>query len=405
VRTGAGAVVVPHLVLDVTIPSTPPGSTRSAPLVVRRASAADDAARRALLAGVAMNAELSLSVVRAPTVDAMYALHASAWESWVVAPADGGVEGMGSVLVRDGYLDGPPGTVGQVGYLGDLRFSPRAEGRQLLDRAYGPILRDMRERHGCEYYLTAILASNTRARRALTVQTARAARRGRPRYTLLREFDIRSLHLLLPRRRERSPVAVRRAMPGDVPMVAALLDEDARRRPFGYPMPESELRRRLATWPGLSIASFHLAEQAGRVVGVVAPWDASPVKQTVVAGYGRSMARIRFAHDVGARLLGRPLLPRPGEPFRYQYLTHLAVPSDDPRVLRALLASVHASARREGFHFLGACAPLGDPLNAAYRGFLTTDLRAELYLVTLPDTPIPEALLAAPMPGFEMALV
>lgn len=352
-----------------------------------------------------MNAELSLSIVRAPTVDAMYALHASAWESWVAASADGDIEGMASVLVRDGYVDGPLGTVGKIGYLGDLRLSPRAEGLLLLDRAYGPILREIRERHGCEYYLTAILASNDRARRALTVQTERAVRRGRPRYTLLREFDIRSLHLLLPRRREGSEVAVRRGAEGDFPVIAELLDADARRRPFGYPMPESELRRRLATWPGLSVSSFHLAELGGRVVGAVAPWDASPVKETIVAGYGGAMARVRFAHDVGARLLSRPLLPRPGEPFRYQYLTHLAVPSNDPRVLRALLASSYASARRERFHFLSACAPVGDPLNAAYRGYLTTDLRAQLYLVTLPDTSIPDALFSAPMPGFEMALV
>src|SRR5205814_7739206 len=98
-----------------------------------------------------------------------------------------------------------------------------------------------RAANGCEYFLTAIIASNDRARRALTVQTARAVRSGRPRYTLLREFDILSLHLVLPRWRERSTVAVRRATSDDVPKVAALLDEDARRRLFGYPMLEAEL--------------------------------------------------------------------------------------------------------------------------------------------------------------------
>ena len=141
------------------------------------------------------------------------------------------------------------------------------------------------------------------------------------------------------------------------------------------------------------------------MVGVVAPWDAAPVKETVVVKYGGSMTRVRLAHDIAARLLRRPLLPRPGEAFRYQYLTHLAVPSNDPEVLRALLASVYASARRAGFHFLSACAPIADPLDDAYRGYLATNLRAYLYLVTLPDTPIPDALLSASMPGFEMALV
>jgi hypothetical protein len=74
-------------------------------------------------------------------------------------------------------------------------------------------------------------------------------------------------------------------------------------------------------------------------------------------------------------------------------------------VLRALLASAYASARRAGFHFLSACAPVGDPLDDAYRGYLATNLRAQLYVVTLPGTTIPDALFKAPMPGFEMALV
>ena len=70
-------------------------------LVVRPARPEDDAPRRALLAEVAMDSELSLSVRRAPTMEALYALHATAWDEWVVAGENGRVEGMGSVLVRE----------------------------------------------------------------------------------------------------------------------------------------------------------------------------------------------------------------------------------------------------------------------------------------------------------------
>jgi hypothetical protein len=378
-------------------------ATASTALTIRRALPADETGRQALLGDVVMDTELALSIRRRPTVDAMYALHATDWESWVVAGERGGIAGMASILVRDAYLDG---RLVKVGYLGDLRLSRGAEGRHLLDRAYGPILSAARERYGCDYFLTAIIASNARARRALTVQTERGARRGRPRYTLVREFDIRSLHLVLPRRPRNQPgILVRRAATGDLPAVAALLDADARRRPYGYPMPERELRRRLTAWPGLRVESFLVAERAGRLVGVVAPWDAAPVKETVVCGYRKAMRRTRFLHDLAARLLRRPQLPNPGEAFRYQYLTHLAVPSDDPTILRALLDAAYAAARREGFHFLSAPAPLADPLDAGYRGYLATNLRARLYLVTLPDVPVPESLHGWRMPGFEMALV
>ena len=389
-------------VSSVLSPPRPPEAPPS--LAVRRSVPSDEAGRQALLAAVAMKTDLSLSVRRAPNVDAMYALHARAWEGWVVADEENGrVEGMGSVVIRDGYLDG---ALVPVGYLGDLRFSPRAEGRMLLDRSFGPILEDASGRHGCHHYLTAIIASNERARRALTVRTARAAARGRPRYTLLREFDIRSLHLVLPHARPRSRYAVRTATAADIPAIAALLDMDARRRPFGYPMPESELRRRLREWPGLSIDAFHLCESAqGQLMGVLARWDAAPVKRTIVEEYAGRMSRVRTMHDIAARALGRPSLPRPGEPLHYQYLTHIAVPSDEPGILSALLHSAHAAARREGFHFLSAPVPVDDPLEPAYRGYLATSIRAGLYVVTLPGIPVPDDWARAPMPGFEMALV
>lgn len=378
-----------------------PVVTDAIAISVRRATPADAPAQCALLAGVAMDADLALSVRRDPDFDALYRLQARHWESWVVE-VDGVVEGTGTVLVRDGYLDG---SRIRVGYLGDLRFSPRAEGRQLLDRLYGPILRSASEQFGCDYFLTAIIASNARARRALTIVTRRSTQRGRPVYTPLRSFDIRSLHLAVPRLRERLAYTVRRATTADVPALARFLDLDARARPFGYVLDEAELRRRLASWPGLSAHAFHLAEDgAGRLAGCLALWDAAPVKRTIVDAYRGAMKRVRIAHDIAARLLRRPLLPALGGAFHYQYATHVTVPSRDPAVLRALLQSAYAAARADGCHFLSICAPVADALEPAYRGYLKTDLRAELHLVTLPGVPRPAAGDDA-WPGFEMALV
>jgi len=400
-------------VIDATAPSAStlqPAHHGASEVAVRRALPADGPARCALMARVAMETDLSLSVRRDPDVDALYRLQSPDWESWVV-DADGAVEGMGTALVRDGYLNGART---RIGYLGDLRFSPKAEGRLLLDRFYGPVLRSASARFGCDYFLTAVIASNTRALRALTARTRRADRCGRPRYTLLREFDIRSIHLVLPLPprlprlsgvRRGAGVRVRAAIADDVPAIARCLDDDARRRPFGYVLDEGALRRRLASWPGLSASSFHVAEDgAGRIVGCLARWDAAPVKRTAVVAYRGAMRRVRRAHDAVARLLGRPTLPAPGGEFRYQYLTHVAVPSDDPATLRALLRAAYAGARADGCHFMSAFAPESDPLAPAYRGYVATNLRAHLYLVTLPEVPLP-ALGPDARPAFEMALV
>jgi len=370
---------------------------------LRLATPDDNAARCDLFGRVSMESDVSLSVRREPDFDALYRLQSPCWESYVIE-LDGRVEGTGTILVRDGYLGGERR---RVGYLGDLRFSPRVEGRSLLDRFYGPLLAHAREAYGCELFLTTVITSNVRALRALTELTARSRGRGRPRYAPVGDFDIRSIHLLLPKRRDRSGLLVRRANADDVPSIAALLDADARARPFGYPCSVAELERRLHEWPRLGIDSFFLAfEPSGELVGCVALWDARSVKRMIVNAYRGPMRRARLAYDVAARVLGVSRLPVPGQAFEYAYLTHQAVPSGDPRVLRALLTTAYRDARAQrSYHFLSACAPFCCPLGAAYRGFQVTNLRARLFVVALPDVEVPDVALRGAWPGFEMALV
>lgn len=374
--------------------------TVSAGLQLRRATAGDNAAMCALFADVPMETELALSIRRDPDFTALLRLQSPDWECWV-AEEEGRVEAMASLVFRDGYLGGE---IRRVGYLGDLRLSPRVQGRHLLNRVYGPTLAESAAARGCVASLTAVIASNERALRALTAQNRR--QQGMPRYTPLRDFRIRNVHLTLPRFPKRSAFRVRRAADADIPALAAFLDADARRRPFGQPMPESELRRRLAEWAGLRIESFYLAEDAaGAMVGCLAVWDAAPVKRTVVAAYRGKMRSIKTWYDRFARLLRFPRLPDPGEELRYLYATHQAVPSEDPAVLNALLRRVYADHRKSGYVLLSFFVPQGDPTESAFHGFQCTDLHARLFVVTPPGVEPPPECLAPGRPGFEMALV
>ncbi|HEX8362637.1 MAG TPA: hypothetical protein VF613_21125 [Longimicrobium sp.] len=368
-----------------------------APLKIRPATAADNEALCALFAETTMDAELVLSVHREPDFFALYRMQSREWECWV-AEVEGRIEAMATILVREGYLHGERR---RIGYLGDLRISPRGEGRHLLNRVMGPILRAASGRFGCDVYLTAIIASNQKALRALTVENRRSA--GRPRYTPLRDFRIRSLHLTWPRLRKRTPYSVRPATAADLPALERFLDDDARRRPFGYAFGAGELERRMAEWPGLEARSFYLAEDAGGLAGCFALWDAAPVKRMVAVEYRGGMRRVKRGYDLAARIFRFPALPDPGAAFRYLYVTHQAIPSGDPRVLRALLDAAYADLRGSGYQFLSLFAPEGDPLEPAFRGFQTTDLHARLMMVTPPGVPAP--VVGDERPGFEMALV
>lgn len=367
---------------------------------IRRAQTADNDSLSRLFADVSMEADLDLEVRREPDFFGLYRVQGDDWECWV-AENDRGVAGMGTILVRDGYLDG---CLRRIGYLGDLRLSPELQGKKLLPRFYGPILSEAARRYGCDVFLTTVIASNKRAMRALTGDGARAS--GIPPYVLIRRFDIRAVHLTVPLPRPRTNIAVRRAGADDVADIAAFLDDDGRRRPFGYAVPERELERRLRVWPDLDPSSFLLAhDRSGDLVGCIALWDPHALKRMVVRGYHGRMRAVHHIYNAAAKILRFCPLPPPGGQLGYGYATHVAVPSDDPGVLRALLHAAYTEQRRTGRTSLAFCVFADDPLAPAFRGFPYTDLSTNLYAVAAPETELPPGCFAAGRPGFEMALV
>jgi hypothetical protein len=375
--------------------------TSAGSVSVRLATAADNRALCDTFAGITMDADLQLSIQRDPEFTALYQMQTDRWECWV-GEQGGTIVGLGALLAREGYLEGKPV---RVGYLGDLRVSPKVQSSlRILGQLYGPALDRFAASSGCDLFLTTIIASNARALRALTSDRSRQI--GIPPYHLVQQFDIRAVHLALPRRGAKGPYDVRRAVAQDIPAIAAFLDADSRRRPFGYVLDEDELRRRLARWPGLEISDFYIAfDGRAALVGCCAPWDASPVKRTVVKSYRGSMRWVKRAYDVAAPLLRVPKLPSDGQALKYAYITHLAIPSDEPAIMRALLEAVYRDRRAAGFHFLSVCVPEADPLGPAYSGFLTSNLRSNLYVVAARGRAVPDLALAGRRPGFEMALV
>lgn len=364
------------------------------------ADSADSETLAALFARVTMDSDVVLSIDRHPDFHALYRLQSNDWECWA-AEVDNEIRGMATLLVRPGYIAGRQAA---VGYLGDLRAAPGSRAAPLLGEFYGSLLENMAQRTGAAVFLTSVIASNAMAIRALTGPGA--ARRGIPPYTLLSRFRIRSVHATLARIPRRTGYFVRRATTSDTAALATFLDADGRDRPYGHVFAGGELQRRLATWPELCIEDFLMAEdKSGDLVGCLAVWDPVAVKRTRVTAYRGRMGKVQRHYNRAARLLRFTPLPSVGATLPYSYVTHLAIPSQDPAVMAALLDVAYQSIRRTNQCFLSAFVLDDDPLSSAYRGFVTTDLEAHLYGVTPIGNPIPHALGRFERPGFEMALV
>ena len=344
-----------------------------------------------------MSGELVLSTRRDPDFFALYEMQRGVAECWVYE-SGGRPSGLGTILVREGWNEGRPA---RVGYLGDLRSGFRTSRERGLLRVYGDLLDDAVRRHGCELFVTAVLASNTAAIHALVRR--RAARAAQPRYHLMRRFSMASIQFTRAVRPRGDRYRVRVATAADVPAIVALLDRDHRARPFGYRYDQGEFEHRLECWPGMSLGRTYVAwDASGQLVGVTSAWDPAAVKRYRVVAYRGSMRWMKLAFNATCGVLGYPRLPEPGHDFRCLYLCNTSIQGERPDVLRALLDRIYGDFRHSGYHFFSLCVYENDSLAPALDGFTVRRLDFHLYIVTRSDVEAPN--LGAGRPGFEMAL-
>ncbi len=374
---------------------------RPSDVVVRDATAEDDAALCDLFARITMDGDLRVSVERSPEFFKLYALQRLISRRVFVAEVQGQIEGVASFLVRDGWLEGAQH---RVGYLGDLRLGPKIRGGFFFGRRFGAGLRECFEDADVEVATTAILGSNEVAIRFLTKRSKRFA--DKPVYRPWTSFDILNLHFARKKRpRVFEGLSVRTATEDDVSQITNLLSEDQRRREFGYVVDEALLRTRLETWPGLKLEDFRLAFRDEELVGVAAPWDAYSVKRMVVLEYRGSMRWIRAGFNLGSVFFRYPPLPPVGKAMRYAYLTHVGIKNDDPDVMSALVDRIYCDLHGTGLNFLTAFRQRDDPLSPAFAPYQSTPIPAQLFTVSLAGSRYNDWDPGPQRPGFEMALV
>ncbi|WP_434384579.1 hypothetical protein [Melittangium boletus] len=364
---------------------------------LRRATREDAPQLLDLFGAVPMQGELVLATRREPDFFRLYDMQRGLAEPWV-HEVEGQLDGLGTILVRDGWLEG---RACRVGYLGDLRTRFSARRSRGLSRFYGPVLEETAERLGVEAFLTAVMASNATALNALVKR--KPGRVSQPRYTLLRRFGSVSVHFTRRRTPRPGRYRVRRATPEDIPAMAARLDADHRARAFGYRYDLGELEHRLADWPGLRVEGCYLAfDPDGTLVGCTSVWDPQAVKRYQVLAYRGSMRWVKWGYDAMATVLRAPRLPAPGNAFNYFYLCNTSIQDENPDILRALVEQVYADHQGQGYHFFTLYLDEGDPLQPALKGFFQRRLDFHLYAVTPASRPrdhYPEG-----RTGFEMAL-
>ena len=354
-------------------PPVPAGTVAFEP-----ARPADDPGIRRLLREQPLGGQVKISLEREPAFEYAAAIEGEPHHAVVARGlAANEIVALGSRAVRPVWVNGEPA---RMGYLGLLRRAPALEGRlQLLAAGFAELAKTRRPDE-FPYDLTSIIADNRAARRLLEYGLP-----GLPAYRPLCEYT--ALMIPVRKRARRSPVRVQQAAADLLPAIVDCLQRNLRRYQFAPVWSQADLESPERT-RGLRPEDFLVVLEGDQVVACLARWDQRGFKQTVLRGYAPRLARWRPVVNAGLRLMGKPLLPEPGQALNFAYLSHVAVDDDRADLLIDLVRAARCDAARAGLDSLVIGMAAGNPmLPALQRSFPGYACKSVLYLVDWDDGP------------------
>lgn len=337
------------------------GSTRFA-----LATESDDDELRDLLCATPMAGSVRLLFLREPSY--LEAARIQGDEVQVIVARTGGmIAGVATRALRPTWINGEPVT---AGYLSDLRIASSFRGGMLLQRGY----RFLRELHGdgrAQVYSTVIVADNRAALAAIA--TGRA---GLPSYVDLGLVHTPMLHLRRPL--PTIDADIRRGSVEELAGIVAQLNTNRlqfapRYRTADF-LPGGHFQR-------LRAENFYVLRRDGQVRGVLAVWDQTAFRQTVVHSYGGALRWLRPV----VNLVHSPPLPACGRALTYAHVALIS--TDDEAGFRALLRRACNDAVAAGAARLVVGLHERDPRRAALADYRSTPFAGRLFAVAFDGAP------------------
>jgi hypothetical protein len=262
----------------------------------------------------------------------------------------------------------------RLGYLSQLRVDRKFQGRWLVSRGFRA-LRALHDADPLPAYLTAIVEGNREATGVLL----KNRRKSFPVLCSVAELRTLAISVAAGKHAPRCGASISSACDADASEIAAFLRREGARRQF-FPAHTEDSLRALAAF-GLRLEDFLVARSAsGEIAGVIALWDQSSYKQTVVRGYSGWLRAAAPLLNWSAPWTGRSAMPRPGEKLRSAYAAFVCIANDEAPIFRALLAETLNVARRRGFTHVLLGMDARDPLLPVAQRFKHISYPSRLYL-------------------------
>lgn len=297
----------------------------------------DSDALNHLLQQSPMNGDIQLSYQRNPDFFAACDIEGDISQI-MVAKDDKQVVGCFSHAQYQTYIDGSPH---DMAYLGQLRSTPAYRNKIRYIKQGFEACRLVHQSSHANYAFTSIVSDNRIAKRLLG-----AGIKGLPQYKSL--VDVSTL--AIPVKSMQFPKGVRQATNDDLPEIIKFLNREYSRFQLA---PKWNLEHfNSARTRGLSINDFLLLHKSDELIGCLAVWDQSEMKQYIIAGYAKKVKRWRFLNNLSAKLFGGIQLPPINQPIHYAFLSHFAVADDNSEVLCLLIKAAMTHAKQKNIDLL-----------------------------------------------------
>lgn len=288
---------------------------------------------------------------------------------------DGRIIGLGCRSTSMRYVDGQPQ---RVGYLADLRVAPTHRRGMLLARGYR-FLRQLHAQDPVAFYLTVIYEGNNPA-----LETLVGARAGLPAYLDAGRILTPALALDFPRRPLAVPgVEIVRGSDARLPEIVDFLNACQRHKQFAPVYRVSDFGA--GCFLDLHARDFFLAVARGRIVGTLAAWDQSRIRQTHVEQYSPRLSALRPFYNLAARMSPLKPLPEVGARIPYLVFACLATENNDVPLLRCLLRGAYNALRGGPWHYAIAGLHELDPLASVLGEYRRFHAAGRLFTVHYPQ--------------------
>ena len=322
------------------------------PIVIREASAEDNAGLLALTDATPMLGTVSLRIDRGP--DFFRLLKVRGKTKVFVATHRDRIIGCISATVRLAFVTGVPQ---RIGYIGDVKVHPTFAGSRVVLRLISAT-REYLVQRNVDLLFAVIAAGN---RHALSLME------GRLRTPVWRPIGSFRVYELLP-----SPVSRRsrlyeigEAHSNEHEFIANFVNRFNRDYEFG-PVVAEPWRDADASNADMSTKTL-VARISGRIVACLTTFDTSDVKSNVVVGLPLALKAVLAALYPVRLILPHFRVPSIGEPLRLLYLRHLAHEGHES-ALRALVQRARYEAYRGRYSFAVLGLHERDPLDVIVRG-------------------------------------